>query len=123
MNKSMGNIEYTSLLYDFYGDLLDDAKREVMNLYHEDDMSLAEIAEELGQSRQAVHYTLKKAEDKLNHFEDKLGLVANYMDNLELAGEAAVRAQRLLDSSNLTGSEHEDVEFLESMIERLVLEK
>lgn len=82
------NIERQSMLFDFYGSLLSDSQNEVMALYHEDNLSLSEIAEELGQSRQAVHYTLKKAERALNGYEDKLGLVCGYHRNRELAGRA-----------------------------------
>lgn len=82
------NIERQSLLYDFYGALLSDSQNEVMALYHEDNLSLSEIASELGMSRQAVHYTLKKAEHALGEYEDKLGLVAGYHRNQELASKA-----------------------------------
>ena len=64
------------MLYEFYGSLLNEAQNEVMALYHEDNLSLSEIAEELGQTRQAVHYTLRKAEKALESYEEKLGLVA-----------------------------------------------
>ena len=56
-----------SLLLDFYGPLLTDKQRMSLQLHHEDDMSLGEIAEELGVSRQAV-----------NDYESKLHLVAQY---------------------------------------------
>ena len=82
------NIERQSLLYDFYGALLSDSQNEVMALYHEDNLSLSEIASELGMSRQAVHYTLKKAEHALGEYVDKLGLVAGYHRNQELASKA-----------------------------------
>ena len=78
MKDDMGRVEYASLLYDFYGALLSDPQREVMELYHEDNLSLAEIADETGTSRQAVHYTLKKAEKTLEEFEAKLGLIEQY---------------------------------------------
>ena len=77
-----------TMLYDFYGSLLSDSQNEVMALYHEDNLSLSEIASELGMSRQAVHYTLKKAEHALGEYEDKLGLVAGYHRNQELASKA-----------------------------------
>ena len=79
------NIERQSLLYDFYGALLSDSQNEVMALYHEDNLSLSEIAEELGQTRQAVHYNLRKAEKALKSYEEKLGLVASYRENRLLA--------------------------------------
>ncbi len=86
--SNIGNIELQSLLYDFYGSLLSDSQNEVMALYHEDNLSLSEIASELGMSRQAVHYTLKKAEHALVEYEDKLGLVAGYHRSQELAAKA-----------------------------------
>lgn len=82
------SVEYQSMLFDFYGALLSDSQNEVMALYHEDNLSLSEIAEDLGMSRQAVHYTLKKAEKALAGYEDKLGLVAGYLRNQKLAGKA-----------------------------------
>jgi predicted DNA-binding protein YlxM (UPF0122 family) len=86
--SDIANIELQSLLFDFYGALLNESQNEVMALYHEDNLSLSEIAEDLGMSRQAVHYTLKKAEKALNGYEDKLGLVAEYHRNRELAERA-----------------------------------
>ena len=78
MTDDMERIEYASMLYDFYGSLLSDSQSEVMALYHEDNLSLSEIAEQLGQSRQAVHYTLKKAEKALGSYERALGLIEQY---------------------------------------------
>ena len=88
MKEELSTVEYASMLYDFYGALLSDSQREVMSLYHEDNLSLSEIAEELSQSRQAVHYSLKKAESSLASFEDKLGLVELYKKNQALADKA-----------------------------------
>ena len=88
MREDIDRIEYASMLYDFYGSLLSDAGREVMAMYHEDNLSLSEIAEELGQTRQAVHYTLKKAEKSLGEYEEKLGLIAAYEKNQERAALA-----------------------------------
>ena len=67
-----------SLLLDFYGPLLTDKQRMSLQLRHEDDMSLGEIAEELGVSRQAVHDNLQRARHILNDYESKLHLVAQY---------------------------------------------
>ena len=72
------NEEY-SLLYDYYGALLSDRQREVFELYHEENLSLSEIAESLGVSRQAVHISLGKARAGLEVFEIKLGLISKHM--------------------------------------------
>ena len=62
-----------SLLYDFYGELLTQRQKEVMELYNEENLSLAEIAEEFGISRQGVHDALHKAQKALEEYERKLG--------------------------------------------------
>ena len=72
----MNDIARESLLYDFYGGLLTSKKRRVMELYHEQNLSLSEIAEETGVTRAAVHDALKSAERKLEEYEEKLGMVA-----------------------------------------------
>lgn len=78
MTKDFGKIAEISLLYDFYGALLTDKQREVMALYHEENLSLSEIASEFGISRQAVHDTLKKAEQALKEYEEKLKLMEKF---------------------------------------------
>lgn len=83
------------MLEDCYGNLLTRRQQQAVRLYHDENLSLSEIAEEFGISRQAVHDTLKKAELALDHYEQKLGLaqiihsVNEKMENLlrEYAGD------------------------------------
>ena len=84
----LDNLEHQSMLYDFYGSLLNDSQNEIMSLYYEDNLSLSEIAGQLGMTRQAVHYSLKKAEHALEEYEDRLGLIAGFNKNQGLAAEA-----------------------------------
>ena len=105
MKDDIERVEYASMLYDFYGSLLNEAQNEVMALYHEDDMSLSEIAEELGQSRQAVHYTLRKAEKALESFEEKLGLIKTYKSNQALAAKAC----RMIESAGIAKPEADKI--------------
>ena len=77
----------TSMLFDIYGGLLTDKKKRVMEMYHEDDMSLSEIAEELEVSRAAVHDSLRSAERLLCSYEDKLGILDDYLRKEKLADE------------------------------------
>ncbi len=63
-----------SLLLEFYGELLTERQRELVEFYYNDDLSLSEIAENLGITRQGVRDGLKKAEDALLSFEEKLKL-------------------------------------------------
>lgn len=75
----MEKIFEQSMLYDFYGELLKDNQKEVFENYVLDNLSLSEIAEERGISRQAVHDMIKRADRTLNEYEDKLHLVSRFM--------------------------------------------
>ncbi len=68
----------TGWLFDFYGPLLSLRQNELMKMWCEDDMSLSEIAEETGVSRQAVSSMLHAAQDHLTEYEEKLGLLARH---------------------------------------------
>lgn len=83
----MEDFAKTSMLFDIYGGLLTDKKKRVMEMYHEDDMSLSEIAEELEVSRAAVHDSLRSAERLLCSYEDKLGILDDYLRKERLADE------------------------------------
>ena len=80
-------ITQASLLYDFYGQLLSRRQKEVMELYHEENLSLSEIAAEFDISRQGVHDALKNAEKSLKSYEEKLGLVAKFQKSSEAVKE------------------------------------
>ena len=67
-----------AMLLDFYGPLLTEKQGEMMRLRVEEDLSLSEIAESFGVSRQAVHDALRKAEKTLSDMEGKLRLVEKY---------------------------------------------
>ena len=58
------NLEIT-VLYDFYGDLLTEKQQEVIELYYNEDLSLAEIASLSGITRQGVRDSIKRAEGQL----------------------------------------------------------
>ena len=98
----------TTWLLDFYGPLLTQRQRQILRLYCEEDLSLAEIAEQEAISRQGVYDTVHKAQRQLEDYEQKLGLLARYRritqgleecgKLLEEAGEErAVRARALIE--------------------------
>ena len=62
----------------FYGGLLTDKQRQVLTLHCEEDLSLAEIAQEAGVSRQGVHDMLTRAAQRLFEMEEKLGMAARF---------------------------------------------
>ena len=69
-----------TMLFDFYGELLTERQKEFFDLYYNEDLSLSEIAENAGISRQGVRELIKKAEDELLFFEEKLGLFKTFRE-------------------------------------------
>ncbi len=97
-----------SFLLDFYGDVLSDKQREVLDLYYNEDLSLAEIAESNGLTRQGVRHIIKKAEDTLLDLECKLGLANRF---IKLGNAYDTLANNLTDICRLVenGSEKEKI--------------
>ncbi len=71
------NLEISYLL-DFYGDVLTQKQRDVMEQYYNDDFSLAEIAVNFGITRQGVRDSIKRGESILLELEQKVGFAARY---------------------------------------------
>ena len=65
-----------NILFDYYGALLSNKQRECFDLYYNEDLSLSEIAELQGISRQGAWDNIKHAEEKLREIEEKTGLIA-----------------------------------------------
>jgi hypothetical protein len=76
------------LLLDFYGQLLPERAREILERYYCDDLSMAEIAEQLDISRQAVHDRLHQGLNNLTHYEQELGLLARFRSQKNLIRSA-----------------------------------
>lgn len=74
MRAVLEKVDRIGSLFELYGDLLTPRQKELTMLYYFDDLSLAEIAEELGISRQAVFFGLKRSEEILEGYEEALGL-------------------------------------------------
>lgn len=77
--KVAKNLDITILL-DFYGDMLTPKQREFLDYYYNEDLSLAEIAVNVGITRQGVRDAIKRAECQLIEMEDRLGLVKRFKD-------------------------------------------
>ncbi len=69
-----------TLLADFYGNFLTDKQREVIEMYYNDDLSLAEIAQHTGISRQGVRDSIKRGEQTLLDAEEKLHLSQKFLN-------------------------------------------
>ena len=90
-------------LFDFYGDVLDEHIGSVMRAYYDDDLSLAEIASEVGISRQGVRHLIKKGEEQLFYYEERLCLAKR---DEELA-EACKSLSKIADTLSQKGCESE----------------
>lgn len=86
-----------AMLYDFYGDLLTDRQKEFYDLYYNEDLSLAEIAENYGITRQGVRDVIVRAEAYLTEIEDKTGLIRRFHTMQGQLREVADCAQKVLD--------------------------
>lgn len=86
-----------ALLFDFYGELLTEKRRQIFESYYNEDLSLSEIAENEGLTRQAVFDTLKKGERQLRGLETKLGLVRRFRLMSEKADQIKTLAAELFD--------------------------
>ena len=97
-NQDMEDIARQSLLWDFYGSLLTPRQRQVLELYTQENFSLAEIAEEIGISRQGVHDTLRSARKALDGYEEKLGLLRRYMETAKSVEKLDERIRTLIEN-------------------------
>ena len=111
-----------SLLFDFYGETLTEKQRELFDLYYNEDLSLAEIAEHAGITRQGVRDSIKRAEHTLRDMENRLGLVARYGGTERCAEELMHEVERLraLNAGTLHSSEAEGIASrMASLLEQL----
>ena len=87
-----------AMLFDFYGDVLTDKQRDFFDLYYNRDLSLGEIAEDTGITRQGVRDVIVRATQTLKGMENKLGLVARHdaeQTGLNEISEAAAAIERI----------------------------
>ena len=87
-------------LLDFYGGILPQRKREIMELYYNDDLSLSEVAEQFGITRQAVRETVKKTEEELLFYEERLGLLSRFQEAQKHTESALELCDRLQDAEH-----------------------
>ena len=93
-----------TLLFDYYGELLTERQRMCFDLRHNQDLSLAEIAEELNVSRQGVHDNLSRAEALLMNMEEKTGCLRRDLQCRKAAREIILAAEKLVEHENQTVS-------------------
>jgi predicted DNA-binding protein YlxM (UPF0122 family) len=85
-NEVLEEIVQQSILYDFYGELLSNHKKQIFEDYVLNDLSLSEIAAEQGMSRQGVYDIVKRCTLELKSYESKLSLVHKFQSIKEKLG-------------------------------------
>ena len=93
---NMEKIVKVAQLYDMYGALLNEKQRDVINCYYNEDLSLQEIADNDGRSKQAISDMINRSVDKLFEFENELSLLKS---KTELKA-SLFEIRELIESSN-----------------------
>ncbi len=89
-----------SVLLDFYGDMLTDKQRDVIELYYNEDLSLAEIAEHENISRQGVRDSIKRGEETILEMENKLKLAEKFSKLSSMLDTIKSSASMIYDESS-----------------------
>lgn len=97
----MESIVKQSLLYDFYGELLTEHQRLVYEDVVFNDMSLTEIAQEQGISRQGVHDLIKRCDRILSGYEDKLHLISKFHQTKTMVEEIQSLTRQFLKTQDM----------------------
>ena len=106
MAKNLG----IALLFDFYGEMLTEKQRDVVELYYNHDLSLSEIAENEGITRQGVRDSIKRAETQLTEMEERLGLVKRFREMREKLEEIRVAVRDIQEINERCGFSREIAE-------------
>ena len=104
-----------SLLYDFYGELLTPHQRSIYESFVFEDLSLGEIAQQEGISRQGVHDLVKRCDKTLREYEEKLHLVQRFTDMKERIEIIQKLSSGPLEPNTLKQIQNLSVELLEEL--------
>lgn len=93
------NVEVT-ILFDFYGEMLTQKQKDFLNYYYNDDLSLSEIAENEGITRQGVRDAIKRAEAQLYDMEERLGFAKKF-NNIGSTMDEIIECAEKINAYNL----------------------
>ena len=114
-----------SLLLDFYGELLSEKVRRATELYYNDDLSLSEVAEDMGITRQGVRDLIKRAEGNLYGYEQKLGLYKRFLEMQKGLGtlkDSLVKTKSLLDNESEKPEIDKEISDMIDLVDELIRE-
>lgn len=101
----------------FYGGLLTERQLDALRLHYEEDLSLGEIAEELGVSRQNVHELITRSAQKLRRYEEALGAAARAEETARVLRQAQ---ELILKADNASQGAHKELEEAAQMIGHII---
>lgn len=101
------SITRLNLLFDFYGGMLTGKQKELFELHYQFDLSLGEIAENFGVSRQAVHDLLRRTISQLDNYEERLQLLVKHQERIQLL----TQLQQAIDNA--------DTELAQELVDKL----
>ena len=110
----MEHIVEQNLLYDFYGELLTEHQRKIYESAVFEDLSLKELSEEYGITRQGVHDLIKRCDKILKGYEDRLHMIEKFTKIKQIAGDIEKVAER-----NATGMNDEIRSLCRQLLEAL----
>lgn len=115
----MDDIFEMSLLLDFYGQMLTDRQFEIMDMHFNNDLSLSEISQQLGISRQGVHDNIKRGRATLFEYEQKLKLVEKFMQQKKQA-VSALELIKSIDLNSLSENDSKKIDSIEKAIRDII---
>lgn len=115
---SIDKLKYV-MLSDFYSNLLTEKQREFLSLYYEEDLSLGEISENFGISRQAVYDSIRSSEMCLERFENELGLLASFQHQRGVVTDVLEHLQSL-ETDDVGTKKQETIRYIKQRLHSLI---
>ena len=115
-----------SLLLDFYGELLKEKAKTATEMYYNNDLSLSEIALDMGITRQGVRDLIKRPEGTLYTYEEKLGLYKRFVETnrgLEKLRQKLSETKTLIDSNVQLGKIDEKISEMTLLVDKMIEEE
>jgi predicted DNA-binding protein YlxM (UPF0122 family) len=112
-----------TLLLDFYGDMLTEKQRNMIDYYYNNDLSLGEIAQNEGITRQGVRDSIKRAEAQMVEMEERLGLAARFSELQEGLEEIKLRVAVIEEINSRSGNNYDiskHIDAIKLLAERLI---
>lgn len=122
LTDKLDEIVQLSILYDFYGELLSEHKKQIFEDYVLNDLSLSEIAQEQGLSRQGVHDIVKRCSVQLKEYEDKLALIKKFNIIKDKVGQIKDILSDITAKKDISSIDIKELEYIASLADDILKE-